>query len=80
MVREVSFRTVVTGAELAIQTQLDLTALQQAQWAALQVKVPTPACSGSSSDGGLLGTQGKSDAGCSARGEPARLERVQGGH
>jgi MoxR-like ATPase len=40
MVRETSFRTVVTGAEPAIQTQLDLTALQQAQWAAQQVKVP----------------------------------------
>jgi len=40
MVREASFRTVVTGAEPAIQTQLDMKALQQAQWAAGQVKVP----------------------------------------
>lgn len=40
MVREVSFRTVVTGDEPAIKTQLDMAALGQAQWASQQVKVP----------------------------------------
>ena len=40
MVREASFRTVVTGDEPAIQTKLDLAALGQAQWASQQVKVP----------------------------------------
>jgi MoxR-like ATPase len=40
MVREASFRTVVTGDEPAIQTKLDLKALSQAQWSSQQVKVP----------------------------------------
>jgi MoxR-like ATPase len=40
MVREASFRTVVTGDDPAIQTKLDLAALSQAQWASQQVKVP----------------------------------------
>ena len=40
MVREASFRTVITGDEPAIKTKLDLAALGQAQWASQQVKVP----------------------------------------
>ena len=40
MVREASFRTVVTGDDPAIKTKLDLAALGQAQWASQQVKVP----------------------------------------
>ena len=40
MVREASFRTVITGDEPAIKTKLDLAALGQAQWASQQIKVP----------------------------------------
>jgi MoxR-like ATPase len=40
MVREASFRTVITGDEPAIKTKLDMAALSQAQWASQQVKVP----------------------------------------
>jgi MoxR-like ATPase len=40
MVREASFRTVITGDEPAIRTKLDMAALTTAQWASQQVKVP----------------------------------------
>lgn len=39
LVRDSSFRNVVTSTEPAIQTKLNMTSLQQAQWAAEQVKV-----------------------------------------